>query len=175
MFAPSHLSLNESNIESIPLLFTQHDTAKKDDISQMIQHCTDITLLMTDVLAEYYKTRPAMCIDHRLMTRVMQKEECMRIFGLVNPCIVTTKYIVINREWIKKMEKDELDKSMFVRETRDEEMKTEVQELERKLNVPNRWEDINNVLDIEKLVHQMNRMSPSIYKTELTKLRQMEN
>lgn len=134
----------------------------------MIQTCTDITLLMTDVLAEYYKTRPAMCIDHRLITRLMEKEDCMRIFGLVNPCIVTTKYIIINREWIKKMEKDELDKNMFFRETTDKEIKTKVEELERNLDVPNHWEEIE--LDIEKLVHQMNRMSPPIYKTELTKL-----
>ena len=134
----------------------------------MIQTCTDITLLMTDVLAEYYKTRPAMCIDHRLITRLMEKEDCMRIFGLVNPCIVTTKYIIINREWIKKMEKDELDKNMFFRETTYKEIKTKVEELERNLDVPNHWEEIE--LDIEKLVHQMNRMSPPIYKTELTKL-----
>ena len=139
----------------------------------MIMYCTDISRLIGDVLIEYHKTRLAMCMDHRLITRVMEKEECMRIFGLVNPCIVTEKYIVINREWIKKMENDELDKSMFVRKTADEEIKTNVEELERKLNVSNPWEEIE--LDIEKLVHQMNRMSPSIYKTELTKLRKMEN
>ena len=157
MFAPSNPRLDESNIESF---YLQHDTAKKDDISDMIEHCTDISQFLTDVLAEYIKTRPAMCMDHRLITRVMQKEDCMRIFGLINPCIVTKKYIVINCEWIKKMEEDELDKSMFVRETTDKEIKTKVEELERKPNVPNCWVNINKLLDIEKLVHQMNRMSP---------------
>ena len=142
----------------------------------MIHSCTDITRLITVVLAEYYKTRLAMCIDHRLITRVMEKEDCMRIFGLINPCIVTEKYIIIKREWIEKMKNNELDaKSLFVRETTDEEIKTKVEELEQKLDVPDRWADINKLLDIQKLVHQMNRMSPSIYKTELTKLRQMEN
>ena len=139
----------------------------------MILNCTDISRLKGEVLIEYIKTRPVMCMDHRLITRVMQNKECMRIFGLINPCIVTKKYIIINREWIKKMKNNELDKGLFFRETTDEEIKTKVEELE--LNVPNHWADINNLLDIGKLVDQMNRMSPSIYKTELTKLKQTEN
>ena len=134
----------------------------------MIKTCTDITRIKTDVLIEYYKTRPTMCMDHRLITRVMEKEDCMRIFGLINPCIVTEKYIIIKREWIEKMKNNELDKSLFVRETTDKEIETEVQKIKQERKVPNCWEEIE--LDIKKLVHQMNRMSPPIYKTELTKL-----
>ena len=104
----------------------------------MIQHC-DIKQLTTDVLIEHIKTRPAMCMDHRLITRVMETEDCMRIFGLINPCIVTKKYIIIKREWIEKMKNDKLEKNLFVQDKTNKEIEKGLQEIEQECNVSNCW------------------------------------
>lgn len=153
-----------THVVLITLYLYKFGTDKVDHISVLFETCTTVDTVKGKLMVEYWKTRPMMCMDHRLLTRVMESNALMGILGLSNPCVTRetkkgNKVMIINRDWMNGGLLDENISSGSTGDTIAERLEKFLKET---TTPPQHWseDDLNN---LEKVVTRMNEMGEEVY------------
>jgi len=127
------------------------NSAKTNNISELVQSCTTIPDVINTLVVEYYKTHPAITTDHTLYTVVTENKSLMNILGIIDPFLYNEKHnvMIMDNKWMNLV--DDIDN-----EVRKERMEAHLESTPPRN--PIKWN-----VDLDKIAERLRKKNQSIY------------